>query len=370
MWNNLLRQLQELPAYAYNIVLALTALLSGLSFKGIATLILRFYAKGTHEYSFFRSMIFRLNGPFTFFLPLIILNLFLPLMHLDKRSYNALDRITGIFLIICFAWLLISIIKILEDYVYHVFELKKQDNLRERKIRTQLQFLRKLAISLIILLSIGAILLSFNNLRRLGTGLLTGVGISGLIVGFAAQRSLGNLLAGFQIAFTQPIRIDDVLVVEGEWGKVEEINLTYVVLNIWDQRRLILPINYFIEKPFQNWTRTTSEILGTAFIYLDYNAPFDEIRAEYMRLLEASDLWDKRVGVLQVTNTTEQTIEVRALMSASDAGKAFDLRCYIREKLVEYIAKNHPESLPRTRSTIDVPANTFSVEDRRNIPNA
>jgi small-conductance mechanosensitive channel len=179
--------------------------------------------------------------------------------------------------------------------------------------------------------------LSFESVRKLGAGLLTGVGIGGIIIGFAAQKSLGNLLAGFQIAFTQPIRIDDVLVVEGEWGRVEDITLTYVVLNIWDQRRLILPINYFIEKPFQNWTRTTAEILGTVFLYVDYSVPVDKLREELTRLLKASPLWDQRVGILQVTDSKENTLELRALVSARNSSQAFDLRCYIRENLIKFL---------------------------------
>ena len=168
-----------------------------------------------------------------------------------------------------FAGILIALVKVGQDYVYHRYDLSKSDNLKERKIRTQLQFLKKLIVTLIVIVTICVILLSFENLRKLGTGLLTGVGVGGIIIGFAAQRSIANLLAGFQIAFTQPLRIDDALIVEGEWGRVEEITLTYVVLNIWDQRRLILPINYFIEKPFQNWTRNSAELLGVVILYVD-----------------------------------------------------------------------------------------------------
>ena len=360
MWNNILAELKRLPPFLFNLSLTVFAIITGLIIKGISIFLLRYYSRKSFGYSFIQSFFTRLNGPLTFFLPLLILNLFLPLMTVQPTAYGIIDKTIEVLLILTFAWLLMGLVKMAEDYVYYSLDLTKKDNLRERKIRTQLQFLRKVVVLLIFVLAIGAILLSFNNLRRLGTGLLTGVGISGLIVGFAAQRSLGNLLAGFQIAFTQPIRIDDVLVVEGEWGKIEEINLTYVVLNIWDQRRLILPINYFLEKPFQNWTRTTSEILGTVFIYLDYNAPMDAIRTEFVRLLNQSELWDKRVGIIQVTNTTEQTIEVRALMSAENSSEAFDLRCFIREKLVEFIYTNYPECLPKTRATIDRQNEFFS----------
>jgi hypothetical protein len=179
--------------------------------------------------------------------------------------------------------------------------------------------------------------------------LLTGVGVGGIILGFAAQKSLGNFLAGFQIAFTQPLRIDDVLVVEGEWGRVEEITLSYVVLKIWDQRRLILPINYFVEKPFQNWTRNSADILGTVFIYLDYTMPLDPLRQELTRLLDSDPLWDRRVNVLQVTNASERTMEVRALMSAANSSNAFDLRCHIREGLIRFVQQHYPDSLPLIR---------------------
>src|SRR5690606_23663081 len=206
---------------------------------------------------------------------------------------------------------------------------------------------------IIVVLTLAAILMSFENMRKLGAGLLGGVAIGATILGFAAQQSLGNLLAGFQIAFTQPIRIDDVLVVEGEWGRVEEITLTYVVLRIWDQRRLILPISYFIQKPFQNWTRNSSDILGTAFFYLDYRVPVEKVRDELTRLLQLSPLWDGKVNVLQVTDTKERSIEIRALMSARNSGEAFDLRCYVRENLIKFIESNYPESLPRTRAEID-----------------
>ena len=252
-------------------------------------------------------------------------------------------------LTLSFAGILVALVKVGQDYFYHRYDLNKPDNLKERKIRTQLVFLRKLIVTVIVIVTICVILLSFENLRKLGTGLLTGVGVGGIIIGFAAQRSLSNLLAGFQIAFTQPLRLDDALLVEGEFGKVEEITLTYVVLNLWDQRRLILPINYFIEKPFQNWTRITAEMLGTVILYLDYSIPLEPLRAEYMRLLEASPLWDKRAAAVQVTNVTETNVEVRMLLSAGNSGDAFNLRCYIRENLILFIQNNYPESLPKTR---------------------
>jgi small-conductance mechanosensitive channel len=294
-----------------------------------------------------------LGKPATLFLPLFIFNLMMPFMRLTKEELHIVDRITGLLLIISFSVLLIGLVKVVQDMVVHRYDLGAKDNLKARKIRTQLQFLKKMVVSLIIILTACAILMSFPNLRRLGTGLLTGVGISSVIIGFAAQQSLGNILAGLQIAFTQPIRIDDVLVVEGEWGRVEEITLTYVVLNIWDQRRMILPINYFLQKPFQNWTRNSAEIIGAVLLYLDYSAPIDKLRDEFDRLMESTDLWDRRTKNLQVTDTKNNTIEVRCLMSAANSGSAFDLRCFIRENLIAFIAKNYPGSLPKARAVLD-----------------
>lgn len=283
------------------------------------------------------------------FVVLLIINFYVPLLPLSAKSFYVLNKIVDILLTISFAGILIALVKVGQDFIYHYYDLNKPDNLKERKIRTQLVFLRKIIVGLIVVVTICVILLSFDNLRKLGTGLLTGVGVGGIIIGFAAQKSLANLLAGFQIAFTQPLRIDDALVVEGEFGRVEEITLTYVVLHLWDQRRLILPINYFIEKPFQNWTRTTAEMMGTVILYLDYSVPLEALRAEFKRLLDVSPLWDKRVSAVQVTGATERDIEVRMLMSAANSGDVFDLRCYIRENIIQFIRENYPDSLPKTR---------------------
>jgi len=350
MPDQFLAQFNQLPAYLWDGILVALAIIIGLIVKFMLSLLLRRKPRSNKPaFSFSCSLLNRLSKPFSYFLPLLAFNFLLPLMRLRADIAQFLNKTTEILLAVSFANVLIALVKVFEDYVYHTFDIDKADNLKERKIRTQLQFIRRLAISLIIILTICAILLSFNNLRKIGTGLLTGVGVGGIIIGFAAQKSLGNFLAGFQIAFTQPLRIDDVLVVEGEWGRVEEITLSYVVLKIWDQRRLILPINYFVEKPFQNWTRNTSDILGTVFLYLDYTMPLQPLRTELTLLLATNPLWDKRVNILQVTNTSERTIEVRALMSAASSGNAFDLRCDVREGLIKFVQENYPQCLPTTR---------------------
>jgi small-conductance mechanosensitive channel len=337
-----------LPAWFWNICLVAAALLLGGLVKLIITWLLHYY-KNRGDYSLFKSILTHLSMPLNYFVPLLTLNALLPLLEYEGGYIGPFKKLLEILLLISFSYVLINTFKIFEDYIYHTYDLSKSNNLKERKVQTQLRFIRRVVVAFVILLTVAAVLLSFENVRKIGAGLLTGVGIGGIIIGFAAQKSLGNLLAGFQIAFTQPIRIDDVLVVEGEWGKVEDITLTYVVVNLWDQRRLILPINYFIEKPFQNWTRNSAELLGSVFLYVDYTCPFDEVRKELDRLLKATDLWDKRVGVLQVTEAKEKTVELRILVSAQNSSKVFDLRCYVRENLIKFVQQYYADSWPKMR---------------------
>lgn len=247
----------------------------------------------------------------------------------------------------------IKLIYVIEETILHHYEVDVKDNLRARQVHTQVKILRRIAIVFIIILAVGGFALSFETFRKLGTGILASAGIIGLVIGFAAQKILGNLLAGIQIAITQPIRLDDVVIVENEWGRIEEITLTYVVVRIWDLRRLVLPISYFIEKPFQNWTRISADILGTVYLYLDYTVPVEKIRQKLKEILQNSDDWDNKVNSVQITNTNEKTVEVRALMSASDASLAWDLRCEVREKLVDFIKEQYPDSLPQSRVQLE-----------------
>jgi small-conductance mechanosensitive channel len=251
--------------------------------------------------------------------------------------------------IINLTWILFEFTNVLRYAFLENYPYDKEDNLRERRLITQVAFIKKIITIILVVIAGSAILMNFESARKLGTGLLTSAGILGIIIGFAAQKSIANLLAGFQIAFTQPIRIDDVVVVENEWGKIEEINLTYVVVRIWDQRRLVLPINYFLENPFQNWTRTTADIWGTVFIYVDHTINVGSMKDKLKEILESTPLWDGKVQVLQVTDIKERTVELRCLMSAKDSPTAFDLRCLVREKMLEYIKQKYPDSLPKTR---------------------
>lgn len=352
----------ELHWLLKNLILGVGAVLIALIVKFILTKIFRFFARYWATFQI-QSILKHLGTPIGFFIAFSLLSVAVSYMQLETLTRARLHKLLEVLLTINFSVILIGIIKFLQDLFYHKYDLHKVDNLKERKIKTQFQFIRKFLVVVIILVTIAAVLLSFESMRKIGAGLLTGVGIGGIIIGFAAQKSLGNLLAGFQIAFTQPIRIDDVLVVEEEFGNVEEITLTYVVLKIWDQRRLILPITYFIEKPFQNWTRVSADLLGSVFLYVDYNLPIQPLRDELTRLLSSHPLWDKRVNAVHVTDNKELTVEVRFLMSANNSGHIFDLRCYVRENMIAFIRANYPNSLPKTRVELYQQTDEFATSN-------
>lgn len=310
----------------------------------------------------------RFLPPLIIFLVSIFLNRILLLFSdsIEHISY-VITKISSLLFIIGITWSLIVILKIAKKRYLSRYDLKGENNLRARKLYTQFNVLERIIIFLIILLSIGFSLMLFDGVRQIGVSVFASAGIAGIIIGFAAQKALGTILAGLQIAISQPIRLDDVLVVEGEWGWVEEITLTFVVVRIWDKRRLVLPTTYFIEKPFQNWTRTTSELMGTVFIYTDYNIPFEALREELTRLLEKNPLWDKKVNVLQVTDSKENYIEIRALMSTRNSSDAWDLRVYVREHLITFIRENYPDSLPKTRIKVDDSKNPISDQPSKSL---
>ena len=283
-------------------------------------------------------------------LPLIAILLGAPALVVSPQTETIVRHATSILVIGTLAYLGLQLIQVGTSLILQKQELSVSDNRRARAIYTQVTMLRKIVTSIVVLIAIASMLMVFESVRHFGTAIIASAGIAGIILGFAAQKSIATLLAGIQIALTQPIRIDDVVIVEGEWGRIEEITLTYVVVVIWDLRRLVLPISYFIEKPFQNWTRISADIIGSVFLYLDYNAPLEPLRAEMQRVLDASPLWDRKVGLLQITDTKQHTMEVRIIVSARDAGQAWDLRCELREKLIGFLQRHHPESLPRIRT--------------------
>jgi small-conductance mechanosensitive channel len=250
-------------------------------------------------------------------------------------------------------WLSVALTRVFQDVVGWRFSMQSSDNLMARKIQTQFQVLRRILVATIYVVGFGIMLMTFPVIRTLGTGLFASAGLAGLVAGMAARPALANLLAGMQIALTEPIRLEDAVIVEGEWGWIEEITTTYVVVRIWDLRRLIVPLSYFIEHPFQNWTRQTAELLGTVMLYVDYSVPVDEVRRELKRILDSTDLWTGKAWALQVTDAREHTVELRALMSAENSGKTFDLRCLVRERLIAFLQQRYPGSLPRVRTDVE-----------------
>lgn len=284
--------------------------------------------------------------------PLVAVIFIVPALDLSAASHGLFKQGASLLLIGTVGFVLFQLVQAVETAVLRQFRIDVKDNLEARKVYTQVKVLKKIAVVVIVIFTAASILMVFDSVRQLGTSILASAGVLGIIVGFAAQRSIATVLAGFQIAMTQPIRLDDVVIVEGEWGRIEEISLTYVVVLIWDQRRLVVPINYFIEKPFQNWTRVSADLLGTVFLYTDYTVPLAGLRAELDRILAETKLWDGRVKGIQVTDSKERTLEVRVLVSAADAPTAWDLRCLVREKLVDFLQRLHPGCLPRIRGEL------------------
>ncbi len=348
MWDTLL----SWKGWLWPTLVLLLAVLAALACHFVIVTVLSYFAR--RSASKVDDVLLRhLRRPVRWIMVAVAFRLALDPLDLPDGVRNLAVMVFGLSFIALIAWLLIRAVYILSDVVTLRFQVDVKDNLRARKIHTQLRVLRQILVIVIVIIASASILMTFPKVRQLGTAILASAGIIGIVVGLAAQKTIGTIIAGLQIAFTQPIRLDDVVIVEGEWGRIEEITLTYVVVRIWDLRRLIVPITYFIESPFQNWTRTSADILGTVFLYVDHTVPIDAVRAELQKTLEASEAWDRKVCVLQVTNTSERTVELRALMSAADASLAWDLRCEVREKLVEFIRRDYPHALPRLRAELE-----------------
>lgn len=282
--------------------------------------------------------------------PVAALTAGLPLLGLPAEHDSVATKASSLFILGAVTWLLFQIVAVGERFILSRYDVTRTDNLKARQIYTQVHILKRTLHVVITVVMLAAGLMMFEQVRSLGASVLASAGVIGIIVGFAAQRTIANLFAGFQLAMTQPIRIDDVVIVENEWGRIEEITLTYVVVRIWDLRRLIVPLSYFIERPFQNWTRAQSEVLGTVSLYTDYTVPLQAIREELKRVVAQSPNWDGKVCGLQVTDTSDRSVKLRCLASAADASKAWDLRCEIREKLIVFVQQNYPASLPRLRA--------------------
>lgn len=302
-----------------------------------------------HASPFASTLLARIKLPSRLLICLFALILVARFAPISPYGALALQHILAIGAVALVAWAVQTAVDIWINLYLRRFRLDSEDNLLARKHVTQMRILRRTINLLIVVVAISAALMTFESVREYGVSLLASAGVAGIVVGLAMQPVLKNLFAGIQLALTQPIRIDDAVIVEGEWGNIEEITSTYVVIRIWDLRRLIVPLAYFIEKPFQNWTREEARLLGAAVFYLDYAAPLDEIRAEVDRIAKASSNWDGKVTVVQVTDLREWVMEVRVLASAPSSGRAFELRCEIREGVISFLREHYPEALPCLR---------------------
>lgn len=294
-----------------------------------------------------------LTRPLRWMVPFVLLRFAMPLLVLPDAWRDGLERFTLVASIVCGGWVLVRLVRVIEEVIKSRLDFSGDDGVRARALATQTRGFRNISVFVIVLVTLGVALMTFEAVRQVGSALLASAGVAGLVIGFAAQRSIATVLAGIQIALTQPIRVDDVVIVEGEWGTIEEITLTYVVVKVWDKRRLVVPISHFIEKPFQNWTRVGTDLLGTVDLHLDYRVPVDAIREEFERILKSSDLWDGEVSGVQVTASTERTMTVRPLFSCKNAGDQWNLSCEVREKLIRFVQEHYPFALPRTRAEID-----------------
>ncbi|HEY1140159.1 MAG TPA: mechanosensitive ion channel domain-containing protein [Lysobacter sp.] len=282
-------------------------------------------------------------------LPLLFLSIAIRATPLPAPWLDRIQHGLGIGVLLCLTWLAVRAIGAVERRILRKHPVEVADNLEARRVQTQTRVLSRIAQGAVILAGVSVALMTFPAIRQFGTTLLASAGIIGLVAGIAAKPVFGNLIAGLQIAMTQPIRLDDVVIVQGEWGRIEEIDSTYVVVRIWDERRLVVPLQWFIENPFENWTRTTSQLLGTAFLWLDYRTPMPEVRKALQRICETDERWDGRVCVAQVTDSDRSTLQVRLLVSARNSGDLFDLRCAVRERMIEFLNASHPYALPRVR---------------------
>lgn len=334
------------------LILSLAALAGTLAFRLIRRLLRRAVAGRD---LFWRSLTERAAAPLRLVLIIIAIVVASTFAPLTVEGGIRLRQALSVGIIFCIAWGAHTALHIWSTLHLRRFKLDVEDNLIARKHATQTRILMRVARLLIFVVATAAALMTFEPVRQYGVSLLASAGAAGLVAGLALQPVLKNLFAGIQLAVTQPIRIDDALIVEGEWGNVEEITATYVVIRIWDWRRLVVPLSYFIENPFQNWTRENAELIGTVMLYLDHSAPVDRIRAEGARIAQNSALWDGKVYNLAVTDFRERVMEVRVLISARNAPRAFDLRCEMREKLIAFIQREIPEALPRTRNELDGP---------------
>ncbi|MBO0755210.1 MAG: mechanosensitive ion channel family protein [Bradyrhizobiaceae bacterium] len=311
---------------------------------------------------FVRLLLGRTRGPTQLALLVLALAGALRWVPLDPVQSATLNQVLTIAFVVLLGWIALIAIDLATGVYLRRFQLDSEDNLLARKHVTQVRILKRSVDTLAVVITVSLALMTFEPVRQYGISLFASAGVAGIVAGLAARPVLSNLLAGVQIAMTQPIRLEDAVTVEGEFGWIEEITSTYVVLRLWDLRRMIVPLSYFMEKPFQNWTRQSSALIGSVFLYLDYTAPVERIREKLSEIAKNSNLWDGKVANLQVSDCKTSTIELRALVSARDSGALWNLRCQVREQLIAFLQQQFPNALPRQRTAVELPPDTLSEQ--------
>ena len=323
---------------------------------------LRRWAKARHN-TFVDAVVRQTGRPAAYILPLLAILIVVPDLVLPARWVESIEHATGLLTIAAIAWSIIALIGLWRDVVVARQRLDLEDNLVARQLGTRVDILGRIASTLVGIVAVGMILMTFPDIRSLGTTLLASAGVAGLVAGLAARPLFENLIAGIQLALTQPIRIDDVVIVEKQYGRIEEIHSTYVVVRLWDLRRLVVPLTYFIETPFENWTRRTANLMGEVYFFTDFTLDIDALRAEIPAMIASSPLWDGQFQNLQVTDATDRALQLRVLVTARNSGDLFDLRCFVREQVAKYLRDRQPQALPRVRS--GAPSDVAGDETKR-----
>ncbi len=357
-------QTQMIPAHWHGLVISAAllagAIVAGLLLYGVLFFCLRRLSKKPS--TLVQSVISNCRSPLQLAFPVFAVDVVLPFLRLGPSLSGAFEHALTVTETAAVIWTLWRLAFALSDALIAHYELQETDNFKARRIVTQIHVFRRILLVVIVVLASGVTLMSFHWGRELGGSILASAGIAGIAVGLAARPTIANLVAGVQLAITQPIRIEDVVIVEGQWGWIEEITTTYVVVRIWNLQRLVLPLTYFIQHPFQNWTRHSANLMGTVHVYADYTIPVPAIREALGRIVKDLPLWDGKVCVLQVTHATEHTVEMRALVSAENSSKLWDLRCAVREKLIEFMQRNYPHCLPKARAELLGPGERLVVQ--------
>lgn len=343
--------LHLVPNWLITTMLMSAAILIALVLEAVIVTLMRRTLGARHPR--LRALLTDSKGPLRLGLIVLAMSLAVRVAPISETAATLIGNVLNVAFIALLGWIATNAVQISSQIYLFRFKLDAEDNLLARKHVTQIGILKRAIDVLIFIITLAAALMTFDQVRQYGVSLFASAGVAGLAIGLAARPLMSNLIAGVQIAVAQPIRLDDVVIVENEWGTIEEITTTYVVIKLWDWRRMVVPLSYFIEKPFQNWTRETSALIGSVFIYLDYTAPVDKMREKLDEIVRASALWDRKVAVLQVSDAKDNVIELRALVSARSAPATWDLRCEVREKLIAYLQEYYPDALPRSRQMLE-----------------